>query len=514
MEFNRTEILSYLKLIRTRKYLFIVLSLSIMSLIVWGSYFFPKKYEAKSIMFIERNVIEELVKGIAITPSMQSRIAVLRDTMLARSLVLDVLRKLDLDSRAKDDKHLEKMIIDFQQETNIKVSNGNLITVSFINKNPVLSRDYINALVSEYIEKNIFAKREEAYDATRFLGEQVKFFKGKMDRGEEKVIKFRQEQGIYVAMDERTLINDIKDHGKDIENIRIRKNELVAARESIKKELKNETQFTTMYSIKGNEDTIRGLENRLRYLLIKYTENYPEVVKLRAQIELLRKQENQLTNSDIPKESEINMINPVYQELKQKSIEIDSEINAMNAKEKYLLVLVKKKENNLRNIPENRKMLGDLEKERDSFREIYEKLLVRLGQSQVSKQMEIEDKSTTFRIIEPAVLPKIPVSPNRKQMIVLGILLGFAGGFGIIFAMDQMDDSIKNLDALKTLGLPVLAVIPRMQDFEAPVKTSGKDVLIYSMAGLYVLCIFGMLTMEFLDIAYVDEVINRVFGIQ
>ena len=108
MEQQHQEIQRYLKLIIQKRYVFIPLSLCIMSIIVWGSYSIPKKYKAQSIIFIERNVIEELVRGIAITPSMESRIKVLRDTMLGRSLVLSVLRKHDLSAEAENDRNWKK----------------------------------------------------------------------------------------------------------------------------------------------------------------------------------------------------------------------------------------------------------------------------------------------------------------------------------------------------------------------------------------------------------------------
>lgn len=510
---SQAEILRYLKLIAKKRYLFIITSLCIMSVIVWGSYFIPEKYEAKSVIFIERNVIEELVKGIAITPSMDSRIKVLRDTMLGRSLVLDVLRKLDLDSEAQDDQELEEMIVKFQEKTNIRVRNNNLVTVSFTNKDPMLAKDYINNLVSEYVEKNIFAKREEAYDATKFLNKQVAFFKEKMDKGEEEIIKFRQEQGIFIALDERSIINEIKNYEKQIEEVKIKENGLIATRNSIKRQLENEDPFTvTMFNSRDIEGTIKSLEDRLKQLLVSYTENYPEVIRLSAEIEALKKQEaNQSSgSSNIRTDSEISAINPVYQELKQRLMGIETEISSINAKEKYLTALIKKKEEELRNIPESRKKLADLQKERDSFKNVYEQLLVRLGQSEVSKQMEIEDKATTFRIIEPAILPTIPVSPNRKALILAGIVIGFLGGFGVIFLLDNMDDSVKTLDTLKILGMPVFAVIPHIQSAEDVIKGRKKDILLYSIAGLYMLVILGVLAMEFLGLTHVKEFINNI----
>jgi polysaccharide chain length determinant protein (PEP-CTERM system associated) len=507
------EIMRYVKLVIEKKYLFIISSLIIMSMIVWGSYFIPNKYEAKSTIFIESNVIEQLVKGIAISPSMDARIQVLRDTMLGRSLVLNVIRKLDLDSEIEDEESLEEMIIGFQDKTGLRVKKNNLINVGFTSKDPLLARDYVNTLVEAYVDSNIFAKREEAYDASKFLQKQVDFFKEKMDRGEEAIIKFRQDQGIYAVMDERALIAEIKNHEIAIENLKIKRNELNATMGSVKRQLKDEEPFmVTMFSTNGLDDIIQSLENRRNQLLVNYTENYPEVIKLKAEIETLRNKDKSqpVENSMTQTQSEISAVNPVHQELKQKSMELEAEIEALNSKEKLLNSLIAEKKQELRNIPENKKQLADLIKENDSFKKLYQDLLERLGQSEVSKQMEIEDKATTFRIIEPAILPTLPVSPNRKMMIIAGIVIGILGGFALIFILDYVDDSVKTIDILKSFGLPVLAIIPTIQNAETLAMRRKKDLVLYSVTGLYMLCIFMVFAMEILGLPYMENFINNV----
>ena len=512
-ESTRTEIMRYINLVIEKRYLYIITSLCLMSVVVWGSYFIQKKYEATSIIFIERNVIEELVKGIAITPSMDSRIRVIRDIMLGRSLVLNVIRKLDLDSEAKDDKSLDEMILNYQKMTSIRVKKNNLVTVSFKDKNPALAKNYINSLVSEYVENNIFAKRAEAYDATKFLDKQVAFFKEKMDKGEDAVIKFRQTQGIYVAMDERSIINEIRDYTAQIEDVKLRKAGIIASIKSIDEQLAKETPFTSnMFSTQDLEGTIQSLQNRLAQLQISYTESYPEIIKLRAEIETLKNQNTNEFSKYLTSQanSGVKIVNPVYQELKQKNVEINAELSSLNAREKHFDNLINKRKNELRDIPESKKQLAGLEKERDSYKNVYEQLLQRLGQSEVSKQMEVEDKTTTFRIIEPAILPTIPVSPNRVMFILIGIIFGFAGGFGILFLLDYMDYSVKTVESLIALGLPILAIIPRIQSAEDLKKKKKKDILVFSIAGFYMLCIIGVIAMEMLEITYIEDFVNNI----
>jgi polysaccharide chain length determinant protein (PEP-CTERM system associated) len=512
MEETYAEIMRYLKLIVMRRYLFILVSLAVMSIIVWGSYFIPEKYEASSTIIIEKNVIKDLVKGIAITPSMTERIKVLRDVLLSRSLVLDVLRKLDLDMEAKNEQDLEKLILKYQESTKIKIKNKNLITVSIVHGDPIIARDYVNSLVNEYVEKNIFAKRQEAADATDFLKSQVEYFKEKMDKAEKEIIEFRKSQGIYVAMDERSVINDIKKFSSDIESLKMKRNELIATRQSLREQLKKEPRTVAIFSSSNMQQSIGGLEKKLAMLLSKYTENYPEVIRLKAEIETLRRQRN-TSNPQISErsESEISTINPVYQDLKQQLLNIETKLTALNARERHLKDLIDQKKLELRQIPESKKKLADLQQERNAYRGVYERLLERLGQSEVSEQMEIEDKASTFRIIEPAIKPQIPVSPNRKRIILVGILLGFAAGFGLIFLLDYLDDSIKSVDTLKAFGLPVMAVIPTIKSEEVVKRTKRKDKLVFSMAGLYMMLILSVFAMEMLGLPYVDRFIAGIF---
>jgi len=516
MDDFKKEVLKYFRMLYKRRYLYILLSVSISALIIIGIYLLPKKYRATSTIFIERNVIEKLVKGIAIAPSMESRIKVLRDTMLSRGLILKVLEKLDLDTQAKDDIELEKMIMRFQEKTDLKIKRSNsLIIVSFTDRDPVLARDFVNTLVNTYVEENIFAKREEAYDATNFLKKQVEYFKKKIEEGERSIINFRKKEGIYIALDERSLVKDIQDYHDQIERARLKIRELTAVKKSLESQLKKENKYTvSIFSKEDTEERIKVLERRLNELLVNYTENYPEVIKIKAELEELRKGPNKdhAQKQDMKNQSsEINTINPLYQDLRQKIVDTDAEISALRAKIDHLQKMINKKEQELKHIPETRKRLADLIRERDSFKDVYEKLLVRLGQSEVSKQMEIEDKAATFRIIEPAILPKIPVSPNRPLLIIAAMIAGLIGAFGVIYLIDYMDHSIKSFDELKSLGIPIFAVIPEMRTERELRKIKMRDTFMYGFAGLYITGVMGLFVIERIGFKNIEEIITKIF---
>ena len=123
------DIKKHIQTILQRKYLFISVSLLCLSIIVWGSFFMPKIYEAKSTVFIEENVIKEYVKEITVTPSLENRIRVLKYTILSRNMLLKVIDMLDLDIKAKNQAEIENMIKTFQNGTKIEVKKDELESI-------------------------------------------------------------------------------------------------------------------------------------------------------------------------------------------------------------------------------------------------------------------------------------------------------------------------------------------------------------------------------------------------
>jgi len=71
---------------------------------------------------------------------------------------------------------------------------------------------------------------------------------------------------------------------------------------------------------------------------------------------------------------------------------------------------------------------------------------------------------TKYRIIEPARVPLAPVWPDKKKIIVMGILLGMVLGGAAVFLAEVMDNSFRRVDDVEDLlQLPVLATIPKIE---------------------------------------------------
>ena len=516
---SQIDIRRYWQIVIRRRYLFIAVSLFCLSVIVWGSYIMPKTYEAKSTVFVERNVIKNLVRGMVVTPSIEERLRVLTYAMMSRNMLVKVINAMDLDIKAKNQASTESIVKDFQDNTKIMLKGNDLFVVSYRGKNPKIVRDYVNTLVSEYIEENTSSKRQEAFGANKFLSDQIDFYKKKIEEAEERLMSFRREKGLTLATDERTLVSSIKQNKDEMENTEVKIKELEAKKAKMKQQLSGEEPFTIAIidNEKGDGSSLstrlKMLEQKIPMLLTRYTENYPEVIKTRAEIETIKKQietQKQSQGAENASESDLgsgtSMMNPLYQQLKEELFRSDSEIDSLKAKQATLNNRLKKSESEMQNIPKEKKDLSDLERDRNTYQKIYEQLLSRLGQSEVSEQMEVQDKGTTFRVVDPAILPTRPVSPNRVLLILIGIAAGAAAGVGAVLLSDYLDNSIRDVDTLKSqLGLQVLAVIPKITTDDDIKKEQRLDRRVYAVSLTYLTIIGGIFIREII----VSFLLNR-----
>jgi polysaccharide chain length determinant protein (PEP-CTERM system associated) len=484
-----------------------------MTSFVAAAYILPEKYEAQSTVFIENNIISNYVEGVAITPSLDERLRVLIYSMESRTLLLKVMKALDMDIDIPESQ-VEALINSLRKNTDIEiVKNPNsqsggmdMFIVSFTDRDPEFAQNYVTTLVNLYIEENLLAKRKESHIVSTFLTEQITFFKNKLDDIDKDIIKVRTEEGLFVSMDEAKIIGQLEAGEQQIEELNIQKMELTSRRKLIQKNLEKENPYTVaILGSKGSiEERIVMLQKKMDQLLMNYTENYPEVIRTKAELTSLNERlradsgEREIPNGQ---EDELSTINPVYQELKKDLSDTELELASLDIRKSYLEKQIERKKKYLREMPADKKKLADLEREKNSIKKIYEELTLRLGQSEVSNQMEIQDKGATFRIVDPAVLPASPVSPDKKKILLLGIFAGLAGAFGLILLIEKIDHSVRSVDMIKTLGVPVLGIIPRIQIPEEISRKRKKDITVYTCAGIYMVFILGV---------FVNELINKL----
>ncbi|QJT07964.1 XrtA system polysaccharide chain length determinant [Oceanidesulfovibrio marinus] len=485
---SNIDIQRYLGLIRAKLPLFCGIALCVMTCAVVASYVLPKKYEAKSTVFIEQNVINDLVKGIAVTPSMEAKIKVLKVAMLSRTMLLEVIRELDMDLSVKTDSELEELIDTLQKQTRISLDEERgVFTISYTNTDPRLASNFVNTLVRRYIEENTSSKREESLEATRFLAEQIDTFKQRIDKADANINAFKQEKGMVLALDEAIVRKEIDDVQNELEALNIREHELQATR--------NLLSAKTHVVVQTDTERLQ-LEKQLAELRTQYSESHPDVRRAVKALEAL------------PSGSAKRVTRSSLSDKDQRELELAGiELSAVKKNKDLLHNSLEEKKQILREIPVVQTELAELKRTKENETLIYQQLVARYGQSEVSKQMELQDKAVSFRVIDPAVMPTSHVSPKRPLIIGGGIAAGFGLALGVLILLDMFNQSIHSQDQLRSIHIPVLASIPRIG---RPDHVSARTIGLFAVCGVYFLCILTVLSIEVLGLPYIENAIPHI----
>lgn len=469
-----------------RKGLFVTTAFLIMSLGSLFTYIIPKKYEASCTVFIEQNVISQLVQGIAITPSSEASIRVLTSALSSRTLIRKVLGDVDFNLKSGSDDETEKLISALQKSTDIKVANKDLFKVNFQHTDPKIARDYVNSLVRHYIEGETSSTRTESFDASNFLTEQIETHKQKMKEIEAEVSKFKNEKSSVINLDAGQLFREINLEQQKLFDLQLRR-----------KQLEEEKSYVKAASDPSRQK-LALLLKRLDELRSQYTENYPEVLSIKSQVETLQEELKlkKAVNSQVAVPPEIWKLDAELKAVKENEISIQRHI----AENRGLLA----------SIPSSKYLLEKLEAEKATQKTMHDLLAMRSSQAEMSKQMGLQDKGTNFRIVDPAVTPVAPVSPNRKKLLLMSIAAGFAGGAALLLLLDKLDHSVKLVDSLSSFGLPILAVIPLIKSTEEVRAEQQRDLKILALSGVYFSLIIMVFLMELLGIRLFENLVIRL----
>jgi len=84
-------------------------------------------------------------------------------------------------------------------------------------------------------------------------------------------------------------------------------------------------------------------------------------------------------------------------------------------------------------------------------------VLKRLKETGVTGGVE----ANNVRVIEEAVVPRVPIRPRRANNLLTSVVAGLLVGFGVAFAIEYLDTTLKTPEQVETLtGHPVIGVIP------------------------------------------------------
>ncbi|HET8541360.1 MAG TPA: lipopolysaccharide biosynthesis protein [Anaeromyxobacter sp.] len=106
--------------------------------------------------------------------------------------------------------------------------------------------------------------------------------------------------------------------------------------------------------------------------------------------------------------------------------------------------------------------LAALTRDYEVLRGRYVTLVARRSDAAAAEALLAADDPTMFRTVESAVTPSRPSAPDRPRLLWLAVLAGVVAGLCAAGITEWLDASMRGPEDAATLGVPVLATIPRI----------------------------------------------------
>ncbi len=439
-------ILQYLRILRARWWLVLLLFVLIAGVGIGYTLWLPRTYTAESSLIVEMRIdpaLGALAPALAAPSYMATQVEILRSERVAgrAAKILGVERSATAVAEWREATNakipLERYFADkLARGLWVEPGRGStLINLSFSAPDPRFAQAAVNAFAQAYLDVSVDLRVAPARQSALFLDEQTKALRATVEQAQARLSKFQREKGIVVN-DERV----------DQENARY--SALIGALATAQAERVETSARARSSGGEASPDVlqsaaVQGLKAQLAGAETKLTEisgivgrNHPARQQLEAQVQSLRQQITAETRRVAGGTSAVNRGS------NQKVAELQSMVDAQK---KQVLAL-----------RGDRDQIAVYQRDVEAAQRAYDAVSQRLSQL----NLEGQNNQANTRILSPAVEP---LEPSRPK-ILLGILGSIVGGLvaGLLAAvgLEFLDPRIRvPEDLIVVAGVPVIGVL-------------------------------------------------------
>ena len=454
---------------RRRVMLAIIFAVIALLALVIGA-FWPKKFVAETTILVQQNnVIKPLTEGIAATTEAASRADIAREIIFSQDSLDQLLSDGGWNPATLSPIERDKLVDRIKGHTDITSSKSDLLlNISYNDSDPERAYKLTKDMAQLFIAKSLASKEAESASAYDFMNSQVEEYHKKLvaasDALQDYIAKHPDASPGSIA-DTNARISALRNQ---IESAKVQAAQFGSQAAAMGGSLSGQSQIST---VQTREDVYRAqiaqLQSHLSQLLLTYTDNYPDVVRTRHQIEDLQQQ---LAAAQTQKKTAASIgtaidnqvtYNPVYSNLQTQLAQIRGQLAAARATESASQQQLDVELARSQKIAESSNELTKLTNNFNAVSTTYQDLLKRREQARISMDLDKEKRGLTFKIQDPARVPLMPVGLRLMHFAGAGILLGLCVPLALLFLIARFDPRARSADALgRATGLPVFASVP------------------------------------------------------
>jgi polysaccharide chain length determinant protein (PEP-CTERM system associated) len=338
-----------------------------------------------------------------------------------------------------------------------------------------LAQQVCSEITSMFIEENLRQREQSAKGTASFFQAQLDDSKRQLDDQEAKLAEFKLKYMRELPEDTQTNLNLLGSLDGQLEMA----TQALSNAQHDKTYLESllAQQVAAWKAAQGEGDKpqpqtlqqqLAAMQSQLAMLEVQDTQEHPDVIKLQAEIERLKKKlREQGTAPDTKTAAEVQHPAPIeppqIQQLRSQLHGYEEAIGMQSKVQQRLQGQIEHLQSRIQMSPVVEQQYKQVTRDHEMALAFYNDLLRKRNESAMATDLEQRQQGEQFIVMDPANLPKEPTFPNRPLFALGGLGGGLGLGLCLAWVMEARDKALRNeKDVEACLGLPVLAMVPSL----------------------------------------------------
>ena len=431
----------------------------------------PNVYVSSTLVTIEpQQVPAQYVSG-ATTGHIQDRLKILSEKALSRTRLVAIINQHKLYQRRAATKMAMAQLVSYMRgHVSLVVTkeddhaSGGSFELSFEYDDPAIAQAVTAELADGFIQEDRSDRMQQAAATTAFLDERLADAQTKIEGKGREIRDFKDRYQGSLPQDLQVNLQTLSSLQGRLQSA----NEAEVAMDERRAQLDREfadSRSATVTSGAGHttalspQARLASMEAELIELRSRYSDKYPDVIDLQAQIAALKARLKQAGSDD--KDDALTQYDTSFRTARDQIAIEQGRLNAEITNVKQQIALYQQR---ISETPAHQQEYDRLNRDYTVLNSEYHSLLNKKLAAQSSQSLEERNEGERFRVIDQANLPRSPERPDKTVVAVGGLGFSLAAALGLVFALYFTDTSFKDTDeVLSECGLRVAVTIPQME---------------------------------------------------
>ncbi len=453
--------------------IFVVISM----LFLAAAFLWQKKYTSHVRLYADDSKTIELstiIKGALD----EDQVKVAREELLSDNILDQIVDQVGYGTAGMSAIARERVKEEIIKGTQVSNIDNQLLEIVYEHPDPSMAFKTASLFADLFLERTKKASSLEAEETVDFYSDQVEAYRTRLEDAEARLESFRQK---YPGVSETTDGNvnqRIVELRRQMEEANLLYAEYDQRRRSLERELRTESSTIAVeYEASQTRNQINAIQAEIDVLRLSYTDDYPDIVRLKQQMQdVIRSAEQQRVsaNSNAGGTSTFSIngrnysgaanLSPVYQQLRSDLARSTAEADQQRSRAQQLKVMLEKEINRSAVSGRVERELAELNRDYTINKEYYEKLLREQEGARLNMSLRREKQGLLYSIQQEANFPVLPTGLRFVHIAAMGLVLSILLPFMYLIVFLKLDPRIRTTSAITdVLELPLLTTVPHMK---------------------------------------------------